>query len=377
MKAPLGIYIHIPFCIKKCNYCDFCSFPLDRAGFTPEEYCKALVRDIKGYSDISGRYTVDSIYFGGGTPTLLPIGEVASLIGELGATFDISPDAEITMECNPASCDGEYLYALSELGVNRLSIGLQSAFDEELLRLGRAHSFGDFERTFLDARTAGFENISVDLMYAIPESPPDRFFATLEKVIAIGPEHISAYALKIEQGTPFFDIKNELDLPDDDTQFFIYEKSVEKLCKAGYRRYEISNFAKVGRESRHNLKYWKRDEYLGFGVSAYSFFGGERFGNSRDVKGFLEGRDVRIQKERIGREEALEEYIMLGLRLSDGVSEEEYRELWGRDLLLDCPKITDFVRAGYMEKRDGRVFFTDSGFFVSNSIIAELLDFEY
>lgn len=305
MKNPdtLGIYLHIPFCLKKCLYCDFCSFPVEGDKDVREAYCRELCRRMRNARALCSDRTVDTVYIGGGTPTLLPADCFSMLFDTLRESFSLSPDCEISCECNPATADGVLLGHIRTLGVNRLSIGLQSMHANELAALGRLHSTADFLSVFSTARKVGFDNISVDLMYGIPEQSPESFSATLDAVCALSPEHVSAYGLKIEENTPFFLRRNTLPLPDEDAEFSMYRLCTDKLAAAGYAKYEISNFAKPGRECRHNLRYWQEEEYLGFGVAAHSCFGGERFGNSRDLAAFLAGEDITAERHRVGGEE--------------------------------------------------------------------------
>lgn len=371
MKS-LGVYLHLPFCIRKCNYCDFCSFP-DRSGEIMERYTAEMIRRIRRFSSEHRDYSVDTVYFGGGTPTLLPSECFGLLMSALRESFRIADGAEITVECNPATIDKSGLLYLRELGVNRLSIGLQSANQNELKVLGRLHSFEDFRRCYLEAREAGFDNISLDLMYGIPEQTLSSFEATLERAIELAPEHISAYGLKIEEGTVFGRIKDSLSLPDEDEEFSMYLLCRSLLERNGYHRYEISNFAKEGRESKHNLRYWRLEDYIGFGVAAHSLIEGERFGNSRDIEAFLRGEDIVEERARISDEERVREYVMLGLRLQKGISPDEYRALSGRELYSDLKGIDRFVEGGLLENKDGRICFTDRGFFVSNAVLSALL----
>ena len=320
--------------------------------------------------------TVDTVYFGGGTPTLLPSECFEELFLTLRECFDIEKGAEISVECNPASIGAEGLERLLRMGVNRLSIGLQSADKKELAALGRLHSFEDFCSIYNDARSVGFENISVDLMYGIPEQTVESFEETLIKVCALSPEHISAYGLKIEEGTLFYKKRKELVLPDEDEEYEMYCRCVDILAKNGYGRYEISNFAKVGRESRHNLRYWALEDYIGFGIAAHSCFGGERFGNSRDIDAFISGKDITEERYAVSNEERIREFVMLGLRLQRGVDLSEYRSLLKRDFKSDFLGIDALVEGGFLWERDGRIGFTTKGFFVSNTILAQMLNFE-
>ena len=374
MKAKgLGVYIHIPFCIRKCNYCDFCSFP-NSSPKIMERYADELCRRINDFSKRAAAHVVDTVYFGGGTPTLLPIPCFEKLMGTLKDSFTISPDAEISCECNPASIDKNGLIALRQLGINRLSIGLQSAINTERALLGRVHSFEDFKRTFKDARDAGFDNVSADLMYGIPSQTKESFKNTLIALTELSPEHISAYGLKIEDGTAFAKTQDSLVLPDEDTEYEMYELCVKLLADAGYERYEISNFAKLGFESKHNLRYWRLDDYIGFGVAAHSFFGGERFGNSRDIEGFLCGNNIVEESYFPSPKDTLSEYVMLGLRLGKGISRKDFYTRFGKELDEVFPTLKNYVENDFLKDENGSVAFTTKGFFVSNTILSELLE---
>ena len=369
-----GIYIHVPFCLQKCLYCDFCSFP----GYTEEMtelYVKRLTEDIKGFASNSP-VEVDTVYFGGGTPTLLKERQIDSIIDAVCKSFSLCEGAEISCECNPATADLEYLKSIRKIGINRLSIGLQSANDRELRALGRAHSFSDFKEIYKDARKAGFDNISADLMYGIPEQTVDSFEHTLDVLCELSPEHISAYCLKIEDGTPFGRIKETMSLPNEDAECDMYSLCNEKLARHGYARYEISNFARPGFESRHNLKYWTGADYIGFGVAAHSYFGGERFSNSRNISAYIRGEDITEERFSVSEKEKMAEYIMLRMRLSEGISLYDFESRFGIPLEETCGSLDKYVQAGYIKKDAGRVFFAESGVFVSNTILSDILDFD-
>lgn len=368
----LGLYIHIPFCLSKCLYCDFCSFPGNGTD-TVEAYTDELCRRIAAYAGRCTDYTVDTLYFGGGTPTLLPLSCFERLMETLHAHYRLTDGCEITCECNPATADLSYLRSLRALGINRLSVGLQSANDRELSLLGRAHSASDFITLFSEARTAGFDNLSADLMYGIPEQTLDSFRHSLTVLAELSPEHISAYGLKIEDGTAFASRRHTLPLPDEDTELEMYRLCGEVLGSYGYEKYEISNFAKPGKESRHNLRYWLGEDYLGFGVAAHSFFEGERFGNSRDLSAFLRGKDIVTERDRLKERDRLDEYLMLRLRLAAGIEERDFQARFGQSLTDYAPSISQWIQHGLMRRQDGRIAFTDSGFFVSNTILSELI----
>ena len=372
MKKSLGIYIHVPFCVKKCGYCDFCSV----AGKDSEYislYATELCRRMEEFSPKTGEYTVDTVYFGGGTPSLLPIRCVEQIFKAVG-NFNISDGAEITMECNPATASREYFSNIRSLGVNRLSIGLQSAKDNELKLLGRAHGVDDFISCFEDARGAGFDNISADLMYGIPDQTMESFGYSLKFLSELAPEHISAYGLSIEEGTYFHRHITELDIADDDMQASMYGMMREYLESRGYRRYEISNFAKEGRESRHNTRYWTGLDYIGFGVAAHSCFNGERFGNSRDIDAFLRGEDITEERYSLDTEERRKEYIMLGMRMERGVDLSEYEERFGRAFPYDSECVKGYVCGGFLRLDGGKMSFTEKGFLVSNVILSDLME---
>ncbi|MBQ8850106.1 MAG: radical SAM family heme chaperone HemW [Clostridia bacterium] len=374
MNNSLGIYIHIPFCIKKCRYCDFCSFP-DKDGERVRKYTDELCRRISEAAQGCKDYTVDTVYFGGGTPTLLPIDRFERIIEALGA-FRISDEAEITAECNPATADHEYLRRLRTFGVNRLSIGLQSTHENELSALGRVHSFVDFKATYFAARDAGFSNISADLMYGIPYQTEESFEESLKNLAELSPEHISAYGLKIEQGTPFYKMRDKLPLPDEDAECAMYLGMTEILSEYGYEKYEISNFAKKGFESRHNLRYWRGEEYLGFGVAAHSYFRGERFGNSRDIDDFLRGESIECERYAVDEKEQFNEYVMLSLRLCEGIDLGEFQMRAAKSFFEFFPKAKTLISEGYMRENGGRIAFTDKGYLVSNTILSDMIEFD-
>lgn len=375
MKKTLGLYIHIPFCRSKCLYCDFCSFPradVDTVG----RYAAALRADLLQRASACANYTVDTVYFGGGTPTVMPVGELASILDTVARAYHLASDAEITAECNPATGGLDYFTEMRRSGFNRLSIGLQSTHAGELRALGRIHSFADFEKTFSEARTAGFENISADLMSGIPHQTVESYLGSIDRLAALSPEHISAYGLTVEEETPFGKMGDRLILPNEDAARQMYFEGIDRLASHGYGQYEISNFAKAGYESRHNLKYWNCDEYLGFGPAAYSDFGGDRFGNSRDLAAYTEGGSIESDRETPTRSQRMNEYVMLRMRLTEGVRATEFQRRF------DCAfedvfgkRLAAYERHGLVERTDDGWHFTREGFYVSNAILCEILDF--
>lgn len=371
-KDALGIYIHIPFCLQKCLYCDFCSFPRADADFA-EKYVDTLTAQMASWSGRCAQTEVDTVYFGGGTPTLLTLPQWERLFDALHRHFRIRPDAEITAETNPATAALPYLRTLREMGVNRLSMGVQSANENELKALGRAHDFAQAQATFADARTAGFDNISIDLMLGIPHQTRESLARTLAAFCAMAPEHISAYLLKIEDGTPFGRIHDTLPLPDEDVQCDLYTDTVTTLASAGYPRYEISNFARPDRHSRHNLRYWLGRPYLGLGLAAHSDFGGKRFSAGRDAAAYLRG-DWIEDCEEISPEERRAEYIMLRLRLEEGIDTADYAARFDRSFSADFDRVLlPYRRAGLLREESGRVALSTRGMLLSNTVLSDLL----
>lgn len=359
------IYIHVPFCEQKCPYCDFYSIPQRDL---EQEYVEAVAREIRKYQ--RDNITAKTLYFGGGTPSLLEIESFRTLIDVVRESFSLTESAELTVEANPGTVTRDYIKALAELGINRLSLGLQSANQEELRQLGRRHSTKDVENVVEWAREAGIENISVDLMLCLPSSSTEKLKKSIDFAVSLGVQHISSYMLKLEENTEFYRRRQELVLPDEDEAAQQYFFMVEELEKHGFGQYEISNFARAGYESQHNLIYWHDEEYLGFGPSAHSFYKGKRFFYDRDLQGFIEN----AQQVQDGEGGSFEEYVMLALRLSEGVCkmrcEERYSGEEYENLLQNAKKIPhSLIRAD-----EKNISLTKEGFLLSNAIIAQLLD---
>ena len=369
---PIGLYLHVPFCVRKCNYCDFCSFPINSVTFR-DEYISALCREIESYK--GKNIQLDSIFFGGGTPTLLTTNEIRLIVSKIKESFVISEDTEFTVEANPGTVNEEKLSELVGFGVNRLSIGLQSIHQNEQKILGRIHDFEDFEKVYSIARGCGIKNINVDLMYGIPEQTMESFKDTLSKVISLSPEHISLYGLILEEGTPFYEGRGRLNLPTEDTECDMYYMAADLLRANGYNHYEISNYAKEGRECRHNLKYWRCDEYIGVGLSAYSYFDGKRFGNTKIPEEYLSKSGQRIAyEESVDKSSLAYEFVMLGLRTKKGISLTEYKAKFGADFLDGRENIIQkLIDDEYVSLYEGRLSLTEKGFYVSNFIINELI----
>ena len=371
----LGIYIHIPFCVRKCDYCDFYSVP-GRDG-RMDEYLHALEVHIAESAPQAELYTVNTIYFGGGTPTFFGAERLARLLQVVRKQFNVSKDCEITVECNPDSADQDTLLTLKKAGVNRLSMGVQSAQDKELEEIGRVHSFAQATRAFQRARDAGFDNISLDLIYGLPDQTMESWKESVEALLKLNPEHLSCYGLKLEQGTPLYERREQEQMADDDTQADMYLWMVERLKNAGYGQYEISNFARPGRQSRHNLKYWMGEEYIGFGPSAHSYFGQQRYSFVRDldayVKGVLYNGKILDESTRINRREMGKEYLMLRMRTIWGVEENEYRERFYLNFRPLEERFREYESYGWAECTEGRWHFTPSGFLLSNPLIGDAL----
>lgn len=399
-KKELELYVHIPFCVRKCHYCDFLSAPADET--TKERYVQALCREIASYKDMAAEYHISTVFFGGGTPSLLSIKQFEQIVGAIKNTFfhydnkdnvpeeatmseDSAglPQIEFTVECNPGTLTEELLTGMRKLGVNRLSIGLQSADNEELKLLGRIHSYEDFLESFRLARAAGFDNINVDLMQALPEQTVQSFGNTLKKVIALQPEHISAYSLIIEENTRFFEWYGEDSdkLPSEDTERCIYKMTQEKLKEAGYIQYEISNYAKPEYECRHNCGYWTGAEYLGLGLGASSYIKGSRFEQTTRLSEYLtgysaggEGQVGHKNHHKLSLQESMEEFMFLGLRMCKGISRTEFAKRFE----IPYDKVYGAVTArllqqGLLQEEGESLWLTELGRDLSNRVLAEFL----
>lgn len=398
-KKPLGIYVHIPFCIQKCLYCDFLSAPSDET--TRESYVNALLAEIDAQAPLYKGFQVHTVFFGGGTPSLLMPEQTAAILERLYQRFSFLPEKEmeITLEANPGTLTEEKLRAWRKAGVNRLSIGLQSAHDEELKSLGRIHTWKEFLWGYEAARRAGFSNLNIDLMSALPGQSVESWMDTLENVVELKPEHISAYSLIIEEGTPFYDwygpqdaasekrqMEKRKPLPSEEEDRLMYERTGEYLAKRGYGRYEISNYALPGFACRHNLAYWERTDYAGFGLGAASLRENVRWSNTAELAEYLAhagqtGEETRIKKEmtRLSIQDQMEEFMFLGLRKTEGVSASTFERLYGKPLeaVYEEP-VERLIREGLLlryQKEDGSVFFrlSDKGIDVSNYALAMFL----
>ncbi len=377
MSRVLGIYVHIPFCCSKCDYCDFYSL----AGKEPwmDLYQKALIAQIKAMAPRLRGYQVDTIYFGGGTPSYYGEKRLREILMALRRHLTVCRTPEITLECNPESVDKKSMLRLRRAGFNRVSLGMQSADDGQLQDLHRPHSFAQVVEAVRVIREAKIENLSLDLIYGLPGQTMEGWRETLERAIALEPEHLSAYGLKVEEGTILASrVERGEKLPDDDLQADMYLYSTDRLKGAGYRQYEISNFSKTGRESRHNLKYWMGRDYVGFGPGAHSDFSGHRFSCYRDLEGYIaamqQGSSVIDDTREISKAERAQEYLMLRLRTRRGIEEWEYRREFTLNFEPLQRKLEQFEARGLAFQSGHRWALTPEGFLVSNTLIGELLD---
>lgn len=366
MNSTIGLYFHIPFCRSKCAYCDFFSGKADEADY--DRYTSELKKKTE-YWGASADEIISSVYFGGGTPSVLGTDRLIDILQCAKQSFSIRENAEITLEVNPESGLKLDFHRLKSAGFNRISIGMQSSDERELKTLGRIHSPSDAKKTVEKAKKGGFENISLDLMMGIPHQTKESLKRSIDFCAECGVTHISSYIMKVEQGTRFYSIKEQLQLPDEDEQASLYLFAVDYLDKLGFNQYEISNFSKTGFESRHNTLYWKCGEYIGIGPSAHSFYHGKRFYYERDIQSFFDGK---ITDDGTGGDES--EYIMLALRLRSGLDFAEYEKRFGCPLPQSTyTKIQKYARAGFMECDSKRACFTPRGFLVSNAILSDIL----
>ena len=372
-KTPLELYVHIPFCIRKCQYCDFLSGPSDQR--TRDNYVDALCREIRSISQKES-YEVVSVFSGGGTPSVLSGEQLCRIMDEIRQAFDLSEDAEITMEANPGTVSLEQMKLCRKAGINRISLGLQSTVQQELDMLGRIHTYEEFLQSYHWVREAGFDNINVDLMFAIPGQTCESWKHNLETVAELSPEHISAYSLIIEEGTPF--ARKKLILPTEDEEYQMYEDTAEILRKYGFHQYEISNYARDGFECRHNKGYWQRTEYLGAGLGAASLFQGRRFSNTSDMKVYLsdstDPEKIREDVTTLSGSNEMEEFMFLGLRLTEGIKEETFRQCFGLELdEIYGTVLKKLEKEKLLRREKGNLRLTDYGTDISNYVLAQFL----
>ncbi len=384
MTQPLALYLHIPFCAKHCAYCDFNTYTEKaQSGLvveTVEAICTDIAQTAEGLPLEQRLRPVESVFFGGGTPTFLSGEQLTRLLNTVRERFAVSTDAEITSEANPSSSDAEKFAQMRSAGFNRLSIGVQ-AFDDTLLKaLDRFHTAGEAQAAFLQARAAAFDNISLDLMFGLPKQTRILWEATLERALGLEPEHISLYALTLEPGTRFERLYagGKLELPDEDDEIGMYERSMERLTAAGYEHYEVSNFARVGRRSRHNQTYWRNEDYLGFGPGAVSYLEGRRWKRERLPKRYVEkvrqGADLSVESERLERDGTLGETFMLGLRMREGMPLSRIRERFGVEPHLHFGEVfADLKAKGWLEETGDTVRLTHTGLLLANEALQSFL----
>jgi len=378
-----SLYIHIPYCLKKCNYCDFNSAAAQPLPHT--EYVRLLIEEMTlRRAKLAGEVSAPTLYFGGGTPSLLSPELIGSLLEAAARTFSLEAGAEITLEANPGTLTPEKLAGYRAAGVNRLSLGVQSFEDRQLARLGRPHSAAEALSAFRWARAAGFDNLSIDLMHSLPEQSAAQWRQALNAALTLAPEHLSAYGLSVEEGTPFAvqHALGRLPLPDEEEAALMFEATVEVATAAGYRHYEISNFARPGRESRHNGAYWRRTSYLGFGAGAHSFFNddgiGTRWQNAASVAAWgallAAGRLPEEEREALTEEQAIAEAFFLGLRRLDGLDLAPLRARFGEAALAPrLQEVERLTRAGSLLQEESRIRLAPAAVIVANSVFARFL----
>ena len=378
MKKDLGLYVHIPFCVKKCEYCDFLSWSAGEE--EREQYVNALLTEIESYRDFAKEYRVSTIFVGGGTPSVLLPKQMEQVLQKIYEVFELEKRPEITVEVNPGTVDEEKLQCYKKNGVNRLSMGLQSVKDEKLRLLGRIHTYQEFVESYELARKVGFDNISIDLISSVPGQTLQEWKEELETAAAQNPEHISVYQLIIEEGTPFYEKYAEHPelLPDEETSREIYLWTGKFLKEAGYEQYEISNYAKPGKESKHNLKYWERGDYLGLGLGAASMVRNIRMSNTKDMKTYLERCDkpktMREDVQFLEEPRQMEEFMFLGLRKTRGVSKKEFRRIFGREMDMVYEKaLHKCLENGMLLEQKDRIFLSEEGTLLSNMVLSEFL----
>lgn len=378
MREKLSLYIHIPFCAKKCLYCDFPSWQGCESYF--EDYTESLLNEIKNGERIYSDYDISTIFIGGGTPTVLSPKLLGKITDAVLERYNVESNAEITSEANPGTVDGYKLKEMKAMGINRLSFGVQAWQNNILKALGRIHDRETFLKNLDEAKNAGFENINCDLMFSLPNQTFKDWMETLENFSKLDIQHISAYSLIVEDGTPFKKMQEEgrLLLPDEETDRKMYSAANEILAKNGFERYEISNFAKNGFESRHNITYWETRPYIGFGLGSHSYFQAERYNNTYDLKEYIaangDAKKLRENKEILTDKEKEEEFMFMGLRMKKGISTDEFSRRFGRDIYsVYGEKIEELLDEKLIEKKENRIMLTERGTDVSNIVFERFI----
>ena len=373
-----GLYIHIPFCLRKCNYCDFISYDYNHE--LAEEFLLALFSEFKLLKERYDSPQLDTVYFGGGTPTCLSGEELARILEEVANTFSIAEGAEITCEMNPATGLKEDLEVMKEAGFNRLSIGVQAFDDETLNYLGRVHNLEQILETYRLARQVGFDNINLDLIFAIPGQTKEGWRKSLKEVLRLNPEHLSLYNLKIEEDTPFYRMleADELEPADEDIEYWMYKEAIDMLEEAGFEHYEISNFARPGHRSRHNMGYWQYKPYLAAGPAAHGFDGKRRYYNLSHLEDYRDhlakGRLPWVEELELSQQEQMEEYLFMGLRVVDGIDITDFEKRFGKSIYqIYGDRIKKLINRQLLQLNDNRLSLTPEGFFLGNEVFAEFL----
>lgn len=375
----LGLYVHVPFCAQKCNYCDFNSYKIEEKN-QKKDYLISIKKEMELYKEEFKNKEFTSVFLGGGTPSILTPEELTILIENIYSNFNIKRDAEITMECNPGTLNKVKLKAIKSLGINRLSMGLQVTQDHHLKYIGRIHTYEQFEKNYKDAIEVGIDNINVDLMYSLPNQSFDEWKETLNKIINLNPSHISAYSLILEEGTKFYDmyLNKEFELNDEEVDISIYNYTIDTLYKNGYHQYEISNYAKDNFECKHNVLYWKCEEYVGIGASASGYFNGIRYNNICELDNYekmiLEGEKPIEWEEKLSIKDEIEESIFLGLRMNEGIQISDFKEKYNFDFEKEYKnEIEKLSKMELIEIDNNRMKLTQKGREISNSVFVEFI----
>lgn len=375
----LGLYIHVPFCAQKCYYCDFNSYKINSN--QKKEYLINIEREMKFYKDEFKDKYFDTVFFGGGTPSILTVDELKELINNINENFNIKKDAEITIECNPGTINREKIEAMKKMGINRLSIGLQATQNYHLKSIGRIHTYEEFEKNYYDALDIGFKNINIDLMYALPNQKTQEWKDTLDKIINLNPSHISAYSLILEEGTKLYDMyqNKEFELLDEDTDINMYNYTIDTLKRHGYNQYEISNYSKEDLECKHNIIYWKCDNYLGLGPGASGFIGDTRYSNIEDICEYNKRimQNIRPVSEEIEltKKDKIEEFIFMGLRMNEGINIDVFKERFDTDFYDIYQEVMEKLIKRELVRFDGKnISLTQRGREISNSVFIEFLN---
>lgn len=375
----LGLYIHVPFCAQKCYYCDFNSYKINSN--QKKEYLINIEREMKFYKDEFKDKYFDTVFFGGGTPSILTVDELKELINNINENFNIKKDAEITIECNPGTINREKIEAMKKMGINRLSIGLQATQNYHLKSIGRIHTYEEFEKNYYDALDIGFKNINIDLMYALPNQKTQEWKDTLDKIINLNPSHISAYSLILEEGTKLYDMyqNKEFELLDEDTDINMYNYTIDTLKRHGYNQYEISNYSKEDLECKHNIIYWKCDNYLGLGPGASGFIGDTRYSNIEDIceynKRILQNIRPVSEEIELTKKDKIEEFIFMGLRMNEGINIDVFKERFDTDFYDIYQEVMDKLIKRELVRFDGKnISLTQKGREISNSVFIEFLN---